>query len=77
MKTRRRNWKSLPRLNGACFFQTGVCILVYSNCGDLGKATVTSRAFLKNAHGSHLGSERHVLPFYILRAPRYAIIAIL
>jgi len=44
--------------------QTGVYILVFSNCGDFDKATVTGTVTVKNAYGYLPGNEFHKLPFY-------------
>jgi len=44
--------------------QTGVYILVYSNCGDFSEAKVTGSVIVKNSYGLLPGNEYHKMPFY-------------
>jgi len=44
--------------------ETGVYILVFSNCGDVQDATVQGSVLVKNAYGFLPGNEYHKLPFY-------------
>jgi len=44
--------------------ETGVYILVFSNCGDVQDATVEGSVLVKNAYGFLPGNEYHKLPFY-------------
>jgi len=45
-------------------FETGVYILVISNCGSINSGSITGSVVVKNPHGFLPGNEYHKLPFY-------------
>lgn len=57
--------------------RTGVYILVFSNCGDLTKATVSGTVVARNAYGYLPGNEYHKMPFYGWLLVVYVILAVI
>jgi len=56
---------------------TGVYILVFSNCGTFSSATISGSVIVKNAYGFLPGIEYHKMPFYGWLFLAYVVLAII
>jgi len=66
---------SLPKDSQARVIETGVYILLLSNCGEMRGITVSGSVIVKNAYGFLPGNEYHKMPFYGWLALGYGLLA--